>query len=396
MPPPGRILGSRGGRASAIIGPVIDYSVTDPDVLADPAPAYARLRAECPVHRAEVDGRALYSISRAADVHRILVDPAHWSNAKGPGLSYSSSGAGDMQHDDPPEHTRRRKFARDWFGPTAVAELEPAIRDVTSELIETVRPVGRAELYGDVALPLPVTSFCAILGIDLDDRDRFLEWADEMVVSMAYPEKGRRARHELSAFTAAEIERRRRAADAGIDNPPGLLTHLAVDEYSADGAADAARRAGEHGQPAADRRPRDDHVADHQLHVAAARGRAAALAAGRRRSGADPQRRRGEPALRPAGARAVPHAERGHVDRRRRRGSRRQGHGAVRLGQPRRAPLPGPTGRLRRRPPAARDAQALLVQLGHPPLPRRPPRPAHGARRHRGAGGTAAEPAPRR
>ncbi len=214
---------------------MIDYSVTDPDVLADPVPAYARLRAECPVHRAEVDGRALYSISRAADVHRILVDPAHWSNAMGPGLSYSSSGAGDMQHDDPPEHTRRRKFARDWFGPTAVAELEPAIRDVTSALIETIRPVGRAELYGDVALPLPVTSFCAILGLDLDDRDRFLEWADEMVVSMAYPEQGRRARHELSAFTAAEIERRRRAADAGIDNPPGLLTHLAVDEYSADG-----------------------------------------------------------------------------------------------------------------------------------------------------------------
>ena len=253
---------------------MVDYSVTDPDVLADPAPAYARLRAECPVHRAEVDGRALYSVSRATDVHRILVDPAHWSNAKGPGLSYSSSGAGDMQHDDPPEHTRRRKFARDWFGPTAVAELEPAIRDVTSELIEAVRPVGHAELYGDVALPLPVTSFCAILGIDLDDRDRFLEWADEMVVSMAYPEQGRRARHELSAFTAGRDRtpprrrRRRHRQPARPAHPPRRRRVLGRRR------ADAARRAGEHGQPAADRRPRDDHVADHQLHVAAARGRA--------------------------------------------------------------------------------------------------------------------------
>ena len=103
----------------------------DPEVLADPAPAYARLRAECPVHRAEVDGRPLYSVSRATDVHRILTDPAHWSNTKGPGVADSSTGAGDMQHDDPPEHTRRRKFARDWFGPAAVAELEPAIRAVT-------------------------------------------------------------------------------------------------------------------------------------------------------------------------------------------------------------------------------------------------------------------------
>ncbi|MGI9029850.1 MAG: cytochrome P450 [Ilumatobacteraceae bacterium] len=214
---------------------IVDYSVTDPDVLADPAPAYARLRAECPVHHAEVEGRTLVSVSRAADVHKILVDPAHWSNTRGPGIFDSSSGAGDMQHDDPPEHTRRRKFARDWFCPAAVAELEPAARAVTVDLIEAARPLGRGELYADVALPLPVNSFCAILGIDLDDRDRFLEWADELVVSMAYPDRGRRARHELSAFTAAEIERRRGAADAGRDNPPGLLTHLAVDEYTADG-----------------------------------------------------------------------------------------------------------------------------------------------------------------
>ena len=65
------------------------------------------------------------------------------------------------------------------------------------------------------------------------------------------------------------------------------------------------------------------HVADHQLHVAAARGPSGP--AGQRvvgRPGADPQRRRGEPALRPARARAVPHAERGH-DHRRRRASRR-------------------------------------------------------------------------
>lgn len=210
----------------------VAYSPTDPDVLADPAPAHARLRADCPVHHAQVDGRDLYSVSRAADVHDILLDPTTWSNRRGPGIADSSSGAGDMQHDDPPEHTRRRLFARDWFGPPAVASLEPAIRSVTVELVEAVRPCGLAELYADVALPLPVTSFCAIAGIDLADRDQFLEWADELVVSMAYPEHGRRARRELSAFTAAEIERRRAMADSGAPVPDGLLSHLAIDEYA--------------------------------------------------------------------------------------------------------------------------------------------------------------------
>ena len=162
-----------------------------------------------------------------------------------------------MQHDDPPEHTRRRKFARDWFGPSAVAALEPAIRAVTVELIEAVRPVGQAELYADVALPLPVTSFCAILGIDLDDRDRFLEWADELVVSMAYPERGREARRELSAFTAAEIERRRAPPTPGSTTRPGCSA-TSPSTSTRRRRADAARRGRQHGQPAAHRRPRDD------------------------------------------------------------------------------------------------------------------------------------------
>jgi cytochrome P450 len=217
--------------------PPVDYSPLDEVVLADPVPAYARLRAECPVHRTDATGRRLYSISRAEHVHEVLMDPGTWSNQRGPGIGDSASGAGDMQHDDPPEHTRRRGFARDWFNPSAVAPLEGSIRTVVAALIEQVRPSGHAELYRDIALPLPVTSFCALMGIDIADRDRFVRWADELVVAMAYPERGREARQGLSTFTTAEVERRRDLADAGHGDelPEGLLTHLAVDAYTDDG-----------------------------------------------------------------------------------------------------------------------------------------------------------------
>ena len=202
---------------------MIDYSPTDAAVLDDPFPAYAQLRDRCPVHRTERLGRPLWSVARAAVVHAILTDPRLWSNTKGPGLANTSSGAGDMQHDDPPEHTRRRMFARDWFAPPAVARLESSVRRVTVELVEGAKPSGAADLYTDVALPLPVTSFCEIMGIDIADRDQFLEWADELVVSMAYPGHGVQARRDLSAFTAAEVERRRALADAGEPVPDGLL-----------------------------------------------------------------------------------------------------------------------------------------------------------------------------
>jgi cytochrome P450 len=212
----------------------IDYSPIRADVMADPFPAYARLRAECPVHRTDDLGRPLYSVARSADVHRILLDHELWSNAKGPGIADSSSGRGDMQHDDPPEHTRRRLFVRAWFRPDAVAALEPSITSATVERIEAIAPAGRCDLYRDVALPLPVESFCEIMGIDLDDRSRFLAWADELVVSMAYPERGAEARRAMSAFTRGEVEHRRALAAEGRELPPGLLSHLATAAYRDD------------------------------------------------------------------------------------------------------------------------------------------------------------------
>jgi len=214
---------------------VIDYSPTQPEVLDDPAAAYARLRSECPVHRTEALGRPLYSVAAAADVHQVLLDHRTWSNTRGPGIMDSTSGAGDMQHDDPPEHTRRRNFARSWFLPQAVAALEPAIREVAVEHIERIAPLGRADLYPTVALALPVTSFCAMMGIDLADRDQFLHWADELVTSMAYAGTGGSARRALSAFTASEVQRRRDLADGGEPVPDGLLSHLATAQYSEDG-----------------------------------------------------------------------------------------------------------------------------------------------------------------
>lgn len=210
---------------------VANYSPTHPEVMEDPAGAYSRLREQCPVHRTDALGRPLFSISRASEVHSVLLDHSTWSNTQGPGIATSTSGSGDMQHDDPPEHTRRRTFARAWFLPQRIASLESAVRSVAIDNLEAIRHQGRADLYSAFALPLPVTSFCAIMGIELDDREKFLHWADELVTSMAYEGTGGQARRELVAFTSAEIRRRRELADAGEAVPDGLLSHLAVDDY---------------------------------------------------------------------------------------------------------------------------------------------------------------------
>ena len=209
----------------------LPYSPIQPDVLDDPAAAYARLRAQCPVHRSDAFDPPLYSLAERSDLGPALRDHDLWSNRQGPGIGYSNS-VGDMQHDDPPEHDQRREFARNWFVPPAVAVLEPQLRELARSLAGDILPAGEAELYSQFALPLPVTSFCAVMGVTLDDRARFVDWADQMTEAMAYPERGAQARRDLSAFTMAEIERRRTAADAGETLPAGLLSHLATAPYT--------------------------------------------------------------------------------------------------------------------------------------------------------------------
>ncbi len=217
---------------------MVDYAPTHRDVLDDPFPAYAELRSTCPVHHTAELGRDLYSVSRAADVHDVLLDHRNWSNAKGPGIADSSSGLGDIQHDDQPEHTKRRLHVRDWFNPAAVADLEPSLRETTVAAIERFgsHTPGRADVYADLALPLPVTSFCELMGLELDDRDQFLRWADELVTAMAYPERGVEARRAMSSFTRDAILERRRAAADGDDLPAGLLSFVATEPYEDDGS----------------------------------------------------------------------------------------------------------------------------------------------------------------
>jgi len=215
--------------------PSANYSPVAPEVLTDPFPAYAELRRACPVHQGDDLGAPLYTLSRRQDLAAALPDHRLWSNRQGPGVHRSTAGQGDMQHDDPPEHDRRRLFARDWFLPRRVAALEPTLAALAGSIVSTLRPKGRADLYGEYALPLPVTSFCAIMGVTIADRDQFVHWADEMTIGMTYPERGAQARRDLTRFTAGEVQRRRARAAAGEPLPDGLLSHLATDPYTDDG-----------------------------------------------------------------------------------------------------------------------------------------------------------------
>ena len=214
----------------------IDYSLTAPHVLDDPAGAHRELRAKCPVHFEATPEYSLFTVASPTDVVSILQDPGVWSNAKGPGVKKSSS-VGDVQHDDPPVHTRRRRFLRDPFLPSAVNRTAPAIRELAESLADDLRASGRngCELNHDYALALPVASFCALLGIDIADREQFSRWADDMVAGMAYQDRGRDGRLGIGRFAREQIELRRALHAKGEELPDGFLSYVATAPYDDDG-----------------------------------------------------------------------------------------------------------------------------------------------------------------
>jgi cytochrome P450 len=157
----------------------LHFNPMDPEFLADPYPTYHRLRAEDPVHRSPL---GFWILTRYEDVIAALRDPhltkeaiaafvaARFGVAVPPGIGLS------MLDRDPPDHTRLRGLVSKAFTPRVVEALRPHIRQIVDGLLERVAGAGAMDLIEEFAYPLPVIVICQMLGVPVEDRERFKEW----------------------------------------------------------------------------------------------------------------------------------------------------------------------------------------------------------------------------
>ena len=86
---------------------------------------------------------------------------------------------------DPPRHTRLRKLVSKAFTPRAIAAWRPRIQAVTDALLDRVALRGEMDLIADLALPVPATLICEMLGVPVEDRDTFTEWTSDATHGLA-------------------------------------------------------------------------------------------------------------------------------------------------------------------------------------------------------------------
>lgn len=162
---------------------------SDPAYLDDPYPVYRRLREEHPV---SLTPEGVWRLTRYDDCLRMLrLAGAGMRRTDGtlPGQTpeqAAAEGQGQfMLLTDPPKHTRLRKLVSKAFTPRAIAAWRPRIEAVTDALLDRVEKQGEMDLIADLALPVPATLICEMLGVPVEDRDVFTEWTADATHGLA-------------------------------------------------------------------------------------------------------------------------------------------------------------------------------------------------------------------
>ena len=216
------------------------FNPMDSEFLADPYPTYHRLRAEDPVHHSPL---GFWVLTRYEDVAAVLRDPRFIKEPlaalvaarfgaevpRGVGLS--------MLDRDPPDHTRLRSLVSKAFTPRVVEGLRPRIQKIVDGLIAGAEAAGSMDLIEEFAYPIPVNVICEMLGVPVDDHERFKGWSLDIARGLdsiwlppdsEIPRRSAAARHAISDYFR-ELIAQRRASPRG-----DLLSALIAAEEAGD------------------------------------------------------------------------------------------------------------------------------------------------------------------
>jgi cytochrome P450 len=132
------------------------------------------------VHHDEEHG--IWQVFGYADVEHVLSDfgafSSDFSEIMPTQRDFALFSRGNFVRMDPPKHHKLRGLVSQAFTPRMVAGLAPRIAELTTELLDRLGGAERFDLVDGLAYPLPVIVIAELLGIPVDDRPIFRQWAE--------------------------------------------------------------------------------------------------------------------------------------------------------------------------------------------------------------------------
>jgi cytochrome P450 len=144
----------------------------------DPFPMYRDLRDNAPCYHN--DSLDFWALSRYDDVLAALHDPEVYCSRYGITLEQDST-LPMLLTTDPPGHTDLRRMVSRAFTPRRVADLEPAVRELSNEFLEPLLAKGEGDLIADYAARLPMDVIARMLGVPQEDEASLRVWTNALL-----------------------------------------------------------------------------------------------------------------------------------------------------------------------------------------------------------------------
>ena len=176
-----------------------------------------------PVHHNAIPGPGTWVLTRAADIRAALQDAATFSSA----VRRSNSALSLIPLElDPPEHPKFRALMNPIFSPARMKQLEAKVRELARKLAAQCAAKGECDFVEDFAKPFPVGIFLDLMGLPVENMDRFLQWE---ALIMRDKQTRTAAMQQVSLYLQELITERRRnptddlitfAVNAKVDDRP--------------------------------------------------------------------------------------------------------------------------------------------------------------------------------
>lgn len=159
----------------------------------NPFPTYNEVRAQDPVYRFLLpNGHFAWMITRYDDAVDILNDSRFVTNppyetTAPTGASHKEIISRNLLSANPSDHRRLRRLIQKAFTPRMIEGLRGRIEEICIELLDQVQAKGEMNLIEDFAFPLPIIVICEMLGVPIEDQDKFRDWSNVIMEGVNNP-----------------------------------------------------------------------------------------------------------------------------------------------------------------------------------------------------------------
>ena len=189
------------------------FTMMDEDFLDDPYAVFGAVREDRVFYAPDLDA---YVVTRYDDIDYVLSHPAQFSSsvtltpltppteeARAVLDAVGFNRPPNLINADPPRHTRVRGYVQQAMTPKRLRAMEPIVRTWAEGRIARMVATGSADVFQDLAFPLPALTGFQLLGFPKEDLEMLKVWcADrvEFTYGRTTPTEGLRVSRNVAAF----------------------------------------------------------------------------------------------------------------------------------------------------------------------------------------------------